>query len=104
MSDLFGHANTPIDLREYQIIGMRMMREAIAKGARSVLLVAPTGSGKTTWAADMIRSCREKGGRSMFLAPRRELVHQSSGRLRAAGIPHGVVMAQAGHLEARRDA
>lgn len=56
-------------------------------------------SGKTTWAADMIRSCREKGGRAMFLAPRRELVHQASARLRSAGIPHGIVMAQADHLE-----
>lgn len=99
MTDFFGHDSTPIALREYQALGMHQMREAISKGARSVLLVAPTGSGKTTWAADMIRSCREKGGRAMFLAPRRELVHQASARLRSAGIPHGVVMAQADHLE-----
>lgn len=99
MNDFFGHDSTPIALRDYQAKGIHLLREALSKGARSVLLVAPTGSGKTTWAADMIRSCREKGGRSMFLAPRRELVYQASNRLRSAGIAHGVLMAQAGHLE-----
>lgn len=56
-------------------------------------------SGKTTWAADIIRSAVSKGGKALFLAPRRELVYQASARLRSAGIPHGVLMAQAEHLE-----
>lgn len=56
-------------------------------------------SGKTTWAADIIRSAVAKGGKALFLAPRRELVYQASARLRSAGIAHGVLMAQAEHLE-----
>lgn len=57
------------------------------------MLVAPTGSGKTHVAAEMIRSALEKSRNVLFLAPRRELIYQTSERLDRSGIRYGVIMA-----------
>jgi len=57
-------------------------------------------SGKTRIACALMQRETERGGRSLFLAPRRELIYQTSRSLRDLGIMHGVVMAQAEHLEA----
>lgn len=57
-------------------------------GARGVLLVNPTGTGKTYTAAHyMQRSI----GRGMFIVHRRPLLEQTSDRLRDHGIAHGVM-------------
>jgi hypothetical protein len=60
-----------------------------------VLLVSPTGSGKTTIAAAIIRSAVGRGHGVLFLAHRRELLDQCSERLDGVGIDHGVI--QSGH-------
>ena len=57
-----------------------------------VLLQAPTGAGKTVVASEMMRSAYEKGSRTLFVAHRRELIHQCSDKLERFGIPHGVVL------------
>lgn len=80
-------------LRDYQEKMIQDTRHAIARGARAPLLVAPTGSGKTHVAAAMIRSALEKNRRVLFLAPRRELIYQTSERLDRSGIRYGVIMA-----------
>lgn len=54
------------------------------------ILVAPTGSGKTTMAAEIVR---EFGGRCLWLTHRRELVRQAADRLEAHGLDCGVIMA-----------
>lgn len=70
------------------------------EGRRAPLLVAPTGSGKTVIAAEIIRRSVEHGWRVLFLAPRRELIDQAHGKLLAAGIERvSVVMAG----DSRRD-
>lgn len=83
----------PFKLRPYQERALEMVSEAGNSGLRAPLLVLPTGAGKTVIGAELMRREVEAGGRALFLAPRRELVHQTSGKLDAAGVEHGVILA-----------
>lgn len=83
---------TPI-LRPYQVEAIARAREALRSGARRVLLISPTGSGKTVLAADIIRSAVGRGSRTLFLAHRRELIHQTADKLASFGVRHGLIMA-----------
>ena len=65
----------------------------MAAGVSKICLVAPTGSGKTVIAAEIIRSAVAKGKRVLVLAHTREIIKQTSLKLYAAGIAHGVIMA-----------
>jgi len=65
-----------------------------------VVLVSPTGSGKTVIASNIIeRATMKNGGRVLFIAHRREIIDQTSKKLAEIGIPHGVMMGDDG----RRD-
>ena len=63
------------------------------------LLCLPTGSGKTSVAAEIIRSAVAKGHRCIFLVHRAELVDQAVDRLAEFGVPAGRI--HAGHPEDR---
>ncbi len=78
---------------EYQKHMIDWVRFHINEGARTVLLQAPTGSGKTVTAAQIIHNAVEKGSEVVFLAHRRELINQCSNKLEAYGIRHGIIMA-----------
>jgi DNA repair protein RadD len=82
-------------LRPYQDAAIAGIREALAGEARAVLLVLPTGAGKTRVAAELIRAAEAEGERVLFLAPRRELVHQASRALTREGVQHGLIQAGA---------
>lgn len=56
-------------------------------------MVAATGFGKTTVAAEIIRSAIEKGGTVWFLAHLREILEDTARRLDSVDIPHGFIMA-----------
>jgi DNA repair protein RadD len=77
-------------LRGYQ-------REAIARveaaEARHILLVAPTGSGKTVIAAAIIANAAEAGRSVLVVAHRREIVTQTHSKLYAAGVDAGIIQA-----------
>jgi len=79
-------------LRPYQQRAVDELRAQFRAGKRRLLLVAPTGSGKTVMAGEVIRGALAAGGRVTFLAHRRELVEQCSQRLLAIGVAHGIVM------------
>lgn len=76
-------------LRPYQDKLVHEAREEFRNGCQRVLLCSPVGSGKTTVASHIIESSVAKRGRPVFLAARRELVHQASRRLT---VPHGIIM------------
>ena len=80
------------ELRDYQAKMIDDARRSLAIHKR-ILLVAPTGAGKTVLALEMIRGAVARGKRVLFLCHRRELVRQSSRAFWKAGVPHGMVMA-----------
>jgi superfamily II DNA or RNA helicase len=80
-------------LREYQSDLIEKARAEIRAGGRSVLMVAPTGAGKTALAAYMLGTASRRGNRSWFMVHRRELITQSSRTFDKVGIPHGIVSA-----------
>lgn len=80
----------PQVLRPYQAEGVAHIFDAWKRGARSVLAVAPTGSGKTslfTWIVTNI------GAPALIVVHRRELADQAANRLREFGAPFGYIMA-----------
>ena len=80
------------ELRPYQ-------RDVIAEFDRTrehkrrIILVAPTGAGKTVIGADIIRSFVRRAKSVLVLAHRREIIAQTSEKLHAAGISHGIIQA-----------
>ena len=80
-------------LREYQSETVRSIRESVAKGNRSIVVVLPTGAGKSKIASAIAAGADTKGKRVLFLAPRRELVYQMSEHYGLVGVDHGMLMA-----------
>lgn len=84
-----------VQLRDYQSAAFEQAREAIRQGARRLLIVAPTGSGKTVLASALMEMTREKGNRAAFVVDRLSLIEQSSETFDRYGLNHGVI--QGGH-------
>ena len=85
-----------MSLRDYQVDGIERVRAALRAGYRAVLFALATGGGKTVVAAYIILAALARGSRVLFVAHRRELVHQAYAKLVAAGIEEcqlGVMMA-----------
>lgn len=80
-------------LRPYQSALIDDLRRSVGRGSKRPLVQAPTGSGKTLVMAELVASATAKGNRVLVLAPRRELIYQTSEKLTQAGVMHGVVMA-----------
>jgi superfamily II DNA or RNA helicase len=79
-------------LRPYQAEIVDRIKSAMAAGRRRVLIVMPTGSGKTVVIAEIIAHAAAARQRTLFLAHRRELIQQASRKLHAAGVDHGVLL------------
>lgn len=82
-----------MELWGYQETAVQKLRDAIREGYRDILLVSPTGSGKTVIASAVISAAAEKYNHSLFLAHRREIIHQTSEKLERFGCMHGIEMA-----------
>ena len=80
-------------LRDYQIKAIEDLRFHFARGKKRILLVSPTGSGKTVIACSMIKNTKANSKFSLFIAHRRELVMQCSSKLTDWEVSHGVIMA-----------
>lgn len=83
-----------VALRPYQEGAIAEVRARRSPGER-ILVVAPTGAGKTIIASQLIVDELEAGGTVLFIAHRTELIAQTYGTLLARGIPErdlGIVM------------
>ena len=83
-----------LQLRPYQVEAINGLRKRLSAGDKRVILCAPTGSGKTEMAMHLIQEADHKGSKVAFVADRVTLVEQTSKRLWAAGIRHGVAQGQ----------
>ena len=82
-----------MQLRPYQQQAIADLRAAFRAGARSPLLVAPTGAGKTVIIAAVLQGIAARGRSAMVLVHRRELIAQTSAKLTLADVPHGIIAA-----------
>ncbi len=79
------------DLRPYQTDVIDRCRGSMSNGVRRLILVAPTGAGKTVLAAQMIENCTGRDKHAVFLVHRRELLAQAARKLHDVGIDAGVI-------------
>ena len=94
MASVDGNAPTAlIELRPYQTEVIAKIAATIDAGKRRILLVAPTGSGKTVIASAIIEAAAARGGRVLFLAHRRELIQQAHTKLFEYDIDAGIIQA-----------
>jgi superfamily II DNA or RNA helicase len=75
------------DLRPYQAELLDRTRAAFADGYQSPCIVLPCGGGKSCIVAEMARGAAGKGGNTLFLVHRQELVQQLSQTLRTWQVP-----------------
>lgn len=78
-------------LRDYQMDAVEKARDAIRSGAKNILIVAPTGSGKTVIGSHLIYESSAKGKRSAFVIDRLSLLGQTSETFDRYGIDHGII-------------
>lgn len=82
-----------ISLRAYQREAVALARAEMRAKRRRVVIVLPTGAGKTRLAAFIVASCIAMSGRVLWLAHRSELVDQACRTLHGFGLPIGCVSA-----------
>jgi superfamily II DNA or RNA helicase/transposase len=88
-------------LRDYELDWIKRIN---ASKQRRILVVGPTGSGKTIVAAELIRRAIKQGGSILFIVHRRELLRQAVQRLFDHGVPWEDIGAIIGGKHAKADA
>lgn len=86
-------ASTVVKLRDYQQTAVEAVRMAFRDKVKSVLLVAPTGAGKTVIFSYIAKAAAAKQSRVLILAHRDQLIKQASAKLKQNDVGHGVIMA-----------
>lgn len=81
-----------ISLRDYQAKLIGDLRDAL-KQAASVLVVLPTGGGKTAIATFILLGLVKNQKRGWFICHREELINQTSLTLTRFGVPHSFIAA-----------
>jgi len=81
-----------MELRDYQSDVIYKIRVSLSTGHSRPCVQAPTGSGKTVIAADIIKSARRKNNRVMFVVPMLSLIDQTVQRFFENGITEIGVM------------
>lgn len=92
MFDLIDYAapSKATELRPYQTVVVADVERTIANGKRRIIIVAPTGSGKTHIAAEIVRRA-PKYQFVLFVAHRDELLTQARDRLAGFDITAGII-------------
>lgn len=80
-------------LRPYQARLIENVRDLVRQGKRRIIICSATGSGKTLISCGIIKLSAQKGSWSMFMAPRRELLKQTSDQLTDCDVRHSFIAA-----------
>lgn len=75
-------------LRPYQSDAIARLRQSLARGNRRVVLVLPTGGGKTLVASHIVAGALAKGGKAVFTAPMVTLIDQTIEAFEGEGLTH----------------
>lgn len=81
---------TDVQLRDYQQQAIDAVRAEFARGRRSTLIVCATGVGKSVILGSIARRVAERGGRTLILAHRGELIEQLTETLTRLGLDPGI--------------
>lgn len=79
--------------RNYQLKAVNDIRSSFEAGNKQVLLLLPTGSGKTVIVAFIAKKAVELGKKVLFIANRQELIYQALRTLASFDLVCGVIMA-----------
>jgi superfamily II DNA or RNA helicase len=82
-----------VDLYDFQKKFVADFDQAVAAGVRRILGVAPTGSGKTVIASEIIKRAVAAHKQVLFLAHRDELLTQARDKLKSFDITAGIIKA-----------
>lgn len=92
---LFSEKREKPVLRPYQEQGLVQLRTLVEQGSRRIVLVLPTGGGKTVVAARIIDLARTLAKKVLFVAHRVELINQTARQLERFGVEDiGVIRGQ----------
>ncbi len=83
-----------IDLRDYQAAAFEQARELVRQGKKRILIVAPTGGGKTVIASALMEMVNSKGNKANFVVDRLSLINQTSETFFRYGLNHGVIQSE----------
>lgn len=78
-------------LRDYQYALLQRAASAMRQGYRRVLIVLPTGGGKTVLAGEALKCAQGLGFGGQFLVHRKELIDQTSRSFDRMGLEHGFI-------------
>jgi len=81
-----------IKLRDYQLDCVTAVREEVRKGNKRVIMVLPTGGGKSYIMSDIAMKALDKGNKVLVLVHRRQLVDQLSRNFSNYGLDCGLIM------------
>lgn len=82
-----------MQLRPYQQLAIDEVRADFRRGIKRVLLVMPTGAGKTVAFAHVVQGAQLRGKQTLILAHRIELIEQISDALTEFDVAHGFIAA-----------
>ena len=86
-------------LRDYQENSIEAVRVALRGGKKKPLLVLPTGGGKTVCFSSIAFNASQRGNKVMIIVHRQELIYQTSEKLSAWGIDHGIISPEFQHTD-----
>ena len=83
-----------VGLRDYQHLMLLQAARLMRQGFKRILLVAPTGAGKTVMAAEQMGSAATHAQTSEIIVHRKELIKQTSSSFSERGLTHGFIAAK----------
>jgi len=86
--------------RDFQITAHMAIQQAAREGHRRIMVMAPTGAGKTYLGLRIISETLKRGKKALFICDRKTLIAQTSQAADRYGLgDHGIIQAQNPRLD-----